>query len=427
MKSLQAVRGMNDILPGDTWQWHALESVVREVLNQYGYNEIRMPILEKTELFKRSVGEVTDIVEKETYSFADRNNEDLTLRPEGTAGCMRAGIENGLFHNQTQRLWYMGPMFRHERPQKGRYRQFHQVGVEAIGFAGAEIDAEMLLLCQRLWQRLGMAGDVRLELNSLGSAATRQPYRDALVSYFKQHESTLDEDSVRRLERNPLRILDSKNPAMQAVIAGAPQLSDYWDDEAREHFKQLCGLLDGLGVAYQVKPRLVRGLDYYDYTVFEWVTDQLGAQGTVCAGGRYNGLVAQLGGRDTPAVGFALGIERLLELLPETTRESMAAPAPWCYCIAMDDAGQESVMRISETLRQAYPERIIMTHCSGGSPKSKFKRADKSGAELAIVVGSDELADASVSLKWLREEREQERISQANLVQYLAKCLRTGV
>lgn len=421
MKSLQAVRGMNDILPGDTWQWHALESVVREVLNQYGYNEIRMPILEKTELFKRSVGEVTDIVEKETYSFADRNNEDLTLRPEGTAGCMRAGIENGLFHNQTQRLWYMGPMFRHERPQKGRYRQFHQVGVEAIGFAGAEIDAEMLLLCQRLWQRLGMAEDVRLELNSLGSAATRQPYRDALVKYFKQHESTLDEDSVRRLDRNPMRILDSKNPEMQAVIAGAPQLSDYWDDEAREHFTQLCNLLDGLGVAYQVNPRLVRGLDYYDYTVFEWVTDQLGAQGTVCAGGRYNGLVAQLGGRDTPAVGFALGVERLLELLPEATRANMAAPSPWCYCIAMDDAGQESVMRISETLRQAYPERIIMTHCGGGSPKSKFKRADKSGAELAIVIGSEELADASVSLKWLREEREQERISQANLVQYLAK------
>ncbi len=316
-KSIQAIRGMNDILPTETPRWRFVEGVFRDLMAAYGYSEIRLPAVEKTELFKRSIGEVTDIVEKEMYTFEDRNGDSLTLRPEGTAGCVRACIQNGLIHNQTQRLWYLGAMFRHERPQKGRYRQFHQLGVEVFGFAGPDIDAELIAMTARFWHKLGMSDEVRLEINSLGSAAARHTYRETLVAYLQQHRAQLDEDSLRRLDTNPLRILDSKNPAMQALIEAAPKLMDHLDDESREHFETLCGMLQAMGIEYRINPRLVRGLDYYSKTVFEWVTDRLGAQGTVCAGGRFDGLVEQLGARPSSAIGFALGLERLVALLEE--------------------------------------------------------------------------------------------------------------
>jgi histidyl-tRNA synthetase len=408
---IQAIRGMNDILPEDTPYWQTLESSIRELLASYGYQEIRFPIVEKTELFKRSIGEVTDIVEKEMYTFEDRNGDKLTLRPEGTAPCVRASIQNGLLHNQLQRLWYMGPMFRHERPQKGRYRQFHQVGVETFGMASPDLDAELIMMTARLWKQLGLEG-LELQLNSLGTSEARAAYRKELVAYFEQHKDQLDEDSLRRLQSNPLRILDSKNPALVDVIAAAPKLMAYLDDESREHFATLCGLLDDAGVSYRVNPCLVRGLDYYNRTVFEWVTDQLGAQGTVCAGGRFDGLTQQLGGKPVPSAGFALGLERLLELVRD---KLVPVTAPHAYLVLVGDAAQKTGLALAEQLRDAIPGVCILTNCGGGSFKSQFKKADKCGAQIALVVGEDEVVDDTVSIKFLRGENSQQQTEQTRL------------
>jgi len=415
---IQAIRGMNDILPEDTVYWQKLESVIRDLLGRYGYQEIRFPVVEKTELFKRSIGEVTDIVEKEMYTFADRNGDNLTLRPEGTAPCVRAAIQNGLLHNQVQRLWYTGPMFRHERPQKGRYRQFHQVGVETFGVASPDLDAELILMTARLWQQLGL-DNVELQLNSLGTRESRAVYRKELVGYFEQHKDQLDEDSLRRLDSNPLRILDTKNPALRDVVADAPKLMAHLDDESREHFETLCGLLDDAGITYCVNPCLVRGLDYYSRTVFEWVTDQLGAQGTICAGGRFDGLVEQLGGKATPSAGFAIGLERLLELVRENLQPENR---PHLYLVLVGEAAQKKGVLLAEQLRDAMPTLRIMTNCGGGSFKSQFKKADKCGAELALVLGEDEVAQKKVSIKFLRGEhsQHQETLAQDELPTWLA-------
>ncbi len=421
---IQAVRGMNDILPGDTPYWQRLEAEIRAVLAQYGYREIRFPIVEKTELFKRSIGEVTDIVEKEMYTFEDRNGDSLSLRPEGTACCVRAGIQHSLLTNQqVQRLWYMGPMFRHERPQKGRYRQFHQVGVEAFGMGGPDLDAELILMSARLWRRLGLDG-LELQINSLGTSEARAVYRDRLVAYFSEHRDQLDADSLRRLESNPLRILDSKNPDMRALVEAAPKLSDYLDEDSREHFDSLCGLLDAAGLSYTVNPCLVRGLDYYSRTVFEWVTDQLGAQGTVCAGGRFDVLVEQLGGKPTPAAGFAVGLERLLELVREQLQPQHL---PHAYLVLVGEAAQAEGLVLAERLREAQPGLRLVTHCGGGSFKSQFKRADKSGARVALVLGEDEVAQGTVGVKYLREDREQETLPQPALAGHLMAVLEQGV
>ena len=406
--TLQAIRGMNDILPQQSHLWQFAEDRIRSALESYGYQEIRMPIVEKTELFKRSIGEVTDIVEKEMYTFEDRNGDSLTLRPEGTAGCVRACIQHGLVNNQVQRLWYAGPMFRHERPQKGRYRQFHQVGVEVFGLQGPDIDAELLMLTARLWKRLGLR-QVTLQLNSLGTASARASFREALVDYLNAHHDRLDDDSRRRLNSNPLRILDSKNPDMQALLAEAPLLSDYTDTESREHFAHLCALLDAAGIAYEINPRLVRGLDYYGRTVFEWVTDQLGAQGTVCAGGRYDALVDYLGGSPTPAVGFALGLERLIALL-EQQQASIPASYPHLYVVTVGKQAEQHGLILSEQLRDALPSLRVMTHCGGGSFKSQFKKADRSGARFALVLGDDEVAKRQAGIKPLRERLEQQTV-----------------
>jgi len=406
--TLQAIRGMNDILPQESRAWQFVEDSVRSVLESYGYREIRMPIVEKTELFKRSIGEVTDIVEKEMYTFVDRNGDSLTLRPEGTAGCVRACIQHGLLHNQVQRLWYAGPMFRHERPQKGRYRQFHQVGVEVFGLEGPDIDAELLMLTARLWQRLGLQ-QVTLQLNSLGTTAARAAFRDALVDYLRVHHTRLDEDSRRRLDSNPLRILDSKSPEVQALLSDAPVLSDYIDAQSREHFERLCSLLDAAGIGYEINPRLVRGLDYYGRTVFEWVTDQLGAQGTVCAGGRYDALVEYLGGSAAPAVGFALGLERIIALL-EQQRAAIPDNDPHLYIVTVGEQAQRHGLLLSERLREALPALRVMTHCGGGSFKSQFKKADRSGARFALVLGDEEVAKRQAGLKALREQREQQTV-----------------
>jgi histidyl-tRNA synthetase len=418
--SIQAIRGMNDILPDQTPAWQYLEDSVRAVLHAYGYREIRLPILEKTELFQRSIGEVTDIVEKEMYTFADRNGDSLTLRPEGTAGCVRAGIEQGLLYNQQQRLWYMGPMFRHERPQKGRYRQFHQIGVEVFGMTGPDIDAELILMTARLWRRLGIR-EVSLQLNSLGTPAARGHYREVLVAYLERHRAALDEDSLRRLASNPLRILDSKNPAMQAVIEGAPRLADYLDEESRQHFARLCALLDTAGLAYEINPRLVRGLDYYGRTVFEWVTTRLGAQGTVCAGGRYDGLVEYLGGRPTPAVGFAMGIERLIALLEESG-VAFPSTAPHVYMVTVGERAEAHGLVLADRLRDAVPELRVLLNGGGGSFKNQFKRADKSGAQLALILGDSELDAGQVGIKPLRGG-EQELVAEADLPARLQCCL----
>jgi len=416
--TLQAIRGMNDILPQQTYLWQFVEDTVRGVLDSYGYREIRMPILEKTELFKRSIGEVTDIVEKEMYTFEDRNGDSLTLRPEGTAGCVRACIQNSLLNNQVQRLWYTGPMFRHERPQKGRYRQFHQIGVEVFGLPGPDIDAELLMMTARLWRSLGLQ-QVTLQINSLGTPEARNAFRDALVDYLQAHHAHLDEDSKRRLQSNPLRILDSKNAEVQQLLSGAPLLSEYIDDESREHFQQLCALLDAAGVAYQVNPRLVRGLDYYGRTVFEWVTDQLGAQGTVCAGGRYDALVEYLGGNATPAVGFAMGLERLIALLEQ--QASVTGDDPHVYIVTLGEAAQREGLLMSERLREALPRLRILTHCGGGSFKSQFKKADRSGARYALVLGDDEVTNRQAGLKPLREQGEQLNVGFDALPQRLAE------
>ena len=404
---------MNDILPAETPAWQYLEDTLRDVVHAYGYSEIRLPLLEKTELFRRSIGEVTDIVEKEMYTFDDRNGDSLTLRPEGTASCVRACMQHGLLHNQVQRLWYAGPMFRHERPQKGRYRQFHQVGVEAFGMPGPDIDAEMIFMTARMWERLGL-GDTRLQVNSLGTPAARAAYRDRLVDYLRDNVDQLDEDSRRRLGSNPLRILDSKTPAMQTLIEAAPQLPEYLDPESSEHFAAFCALLDAAGVAYEVNPRLVRGLDYYSKTVFEWVTDRLGAQGTVCAGGRYDGLVEYLGGRPVPAFGFALGLERLLALLVAGNAQ-LPANSPHLYMVVSGDGATRRGLVLADELRDAIGGLRLQVNCGGGSFKSQFKRADRSGAIYALVLGEDEVEQETVTLKALRSEAAQENIAQSGL------------
>ena len=417
--TLQAIRGMNDILPAQSSAWQYLEDTMRSVLDSYGFEEIRLPIVEKTELFKRSIGEVTDIVEKEMYTFDDRNGDSLTLRPEGTAGCVRACIQHGLTHNQVQRLWYSGPMFRHERPQKGRYRQFHQIGIEVFGLSGPDIDAELLMLTARMWKQLGLK-QVSLQLNSLGTSADRARFREALVDYLQQHREQLDEDSKRRLQTNPLRILDSKSPQTQTLLEQAPMLSDYIDADSQAHFEQLCSLLDAAGLPYTVNPRLVRGLDYYGRTVFEWVTDQLGAQGTVCAGGRYDVLVEHLGGRATPAVGFAMGIERLIALL-ESQGGSLPDKAPHVYIVAVGEQAQRQGLLLAEQLRDSVPALRVLTHCGGGSFKSQFKKADRSGARYALVLGDEEVAQERAGLKALREQADQEMLDFEVLSDRLAR------
>jgi histidyl-tRNA synthetase len=406
---------MNDLLPDVTPYWQAVETSLKQVLGSYGYQEIRFPIVEKTELFKRSIGEVTDIVEKEMYTFEDRNGDSLTLRPEGTAGCVRASMQNGLL-NQQQRLWYMGPMFRHERPQKGRYRQFHQLGVEAYGFDGPDIDAELIIMTARLWKTLGLSG-LTLELNSLGTTEARLTYRDELIRYYEAHSNALDEDSQRRLHTNPLRILDSKNSDMQALNEAAPKLIDYLDDESKVHFKRLCQTLDNAGIAYEVNPKLVRGLDYYGKTVFEWVTNQLGSQGTVCAGGRYDGLVAQLGGKGATAIGFAIGIERLIALL-EASNVLPDIPSTDAYLVAVGEAASIHAPVLAERIRDSLPEFRLITHCGGGSFKSQFKRADKSGARWTLILGEEEVAKQLVGIKTM-STGEQQMVPWDSLVDYL--------
>jgi histidyl-tRNA synthetase len=409
---------MNDILPEQTPYWQYVENIFRQLMQSYSYQEIRMPIVENTALFKRSIGEVTDIVEKEMYTFEDRNGDSLTLRPEGTACCVRAAMQHGLLHNQIQRLWYTGPMFRHERPQKGRYRQFHQFGVEAFGLAGPDIDAELILMSNRLWQQLGMSDDVTLELNSLGSAEARQQYREVLVEYFEAHQTALDDDSKRRLHTNPLRILDSKNPEMQKLNENAPKLIEHLDEESRQDFEILCTTLDDAGVKYKINPRLVRGLDYYSKTVFEWVTDKLGAQGTVCAGGRFDGLVEQLGGKATPAIGFALGIERLIELL-EIHEDVQRENSLNVYLVLAGEKALAKGMPMAETWRNAVPGLQLQVNCGGGSIKSQMKKADKSGAEMAFILGDDELEKNTITVKFLREKKEQEVIELDGITDFL--------
>jgi histidyl-tRNA synthetase len=418
VKKIQAIRGMNDLLPDQSAKWQYVENTIADILQRYGYQEIRFPIVEATELFKRSIGEVTDIVEKEMYTFEDRNGDSLTLRPEGTACCVRACEENGLLYNQTQRLWYMGPMFRHERPQKGRYRQFHQVGVETFGMEGPDIDAEVLLLSARILRELGVSESVTLQLNSLGDTASRAAYKEALVTYLEQHRAALDEDSLRRLTTNPLRILDSKNPDTQAVLNDAPLLLDYLDDASHTHFEQLQALLTAAGISFEVNPRLVRGLDYYGKTAFEWVTDKLGAQSTVCAGGRYDGLVEQLGGKPTPAVGFGMGLERLVLLLEALELIPAELQRVDIYLLAVGNV-QSNALQLAERIRDELPYLRLLTHCGGGSIKSQMKKADKSGADIALILGEDEVASASIVVKDLRENEPQQTMPIDDVLSYL--------
>ncbi|WP_164097935.1 histidine--tRNA ligase [Serratia marcescens] len=421
-KNIQAIRGMNDYLPEETALWQRIEGTLKQVLGSYGYSEIRLPIVEQTPLFKRAIGEVTDVVEKEMYTFEDRNGESLTLRPEGTAGCARAGIEHGLLYNQEQRLWYIGPMFRYERPQKGRYRQFHQLGAEVFGLQGPDVDAELILLTARWWKALGIAEHVKLELNSIGSLEARANYRDALVAFLEQHVEVLDEDCKRRMYSNPLRVLDSKNPEVQALLNDAPRLSEYLDEESRAHFAGLCELLAQAGIPYTVNERLVRGLDYYNRTVFEWVTTSLGAQGTVCAGGRYDGLVEQLGGRATPAVGFAMGLERLVLLVQAVNPEFKAPSAIDVYVISSGAGTQSAAMQLAEQVRDAAPQLKLMTNYGGGNFKKQITRADKWGARIALILGESEVAAQQVVVKDLRSG-EQETLAQSEVAARLALML----
>lgn len=410
MKKIQAIRGMNDLLPADSPAWQYVEATVADILQRYGYQEIRFPILESTDLFKRSIGEVTDIVEKEMYTFDDRNGDSVTLRPEGTACCVRACEEHGLLYNQTQRLWYMGPMFRYERPQKGRYRQFHQIGVETFGMDGPDIDAEILLLSARILRELGVAEFVTLQLNSLGDAQSRAAYKEALVAYLEIHKDKLDADSQRRLTTNPLRILDSKEASTQALLDNAPVLLDYLDETSRTHFEQLKALLDAGGVSYTINPRLVRGLDYYGKTAFEWVTDKLGAQSTVCAGGRYDNLVEQLGGKSTPAVGFGIGLERLVLLVQavEAMPQGLEQIAD-VYVVAVGNV-QEAALQLAEKIRTELPVLRVVNNCGGGNFKNQLKRADKSTADVALILGEDEVSKGVVAVKFLRQENSQQQI-----------------
>ncbi len=394
---------------------------MKHVVSAYGYNEVRMPIVEMTHLFSRAIGEVTDVVEKEMYTFEDRNGDSLTLRPEGTAGCVRSGIENGLLYNQEQRLWYMGPMFRHERPQKGRYRQFHQCGVEVFGLDGPDVDAELIMMTARLWRELGISEHVRLELNSIGSLDARADYRSALIAHLEQHIEVLDEDSKRRMYTNPLRVLDSKNPDVQAILVDAPELADYLDQDSKQHFAGLCELLDAAGIEYTVNQRLVRGLDYYNRTVFEWITESLGAQGTVCGGGRYDGLVEQLGGKATPAVGFAMGLERLV-LMMETLELTDVRRSVDAYVVTAGEGTMMAGMKLAESLREALPGIRVMNHFGGGNFKKQFKRADKVGAVYALVLGENEVAENTVVVKDL-QGGEQETIAQTELAAKLADII----
>ncbi len=415
---IQSIRGMNDLLPEASPLWQQVESILRDTLNGYGYQEVRMPVVEKTALFKRSIGEVTDIVEKEMYSFEDRNGDSLTLRPEGTAGCVRAVIEHGMLRGQAQRLWYHGPMFRHERPQRGRYRQFHQFGVEVFGLAGPDADAELIALTARIWKQLGIR-DVTLQLNTLGSADSRAAYRARLVDYFKAHHSRLDEDSQRRLESNPLRILDSKNPDMAELIADAPLLADSLDEADRDHFEDLKRMLDKIGVPYEINPRLVRGLDYYGRTVFEWVTSLLGAQGTICAGGRYDGLVELVGGPATPAVGFAIGLERLIELIRERDSLKLEQRVDG-YLVLAGEQAMQAGLGVAEQIREAVPGVRLVTNLGGGGFKAQFKRADRSGARFALVVGEDELEQGTITVKDLLGKQEQQTLPLEGVIRLLS-------
>ncbi|HDR1333527.1 TPA: histidine--tRNA ligase [Pasteurella multocida] len=417
-KTIQAIRGMNDCSPTESPLWQWVEGKVRSVLQNYGYSEVRMPIVESTPLFARAIGEVTDVVSKEMYTFWD-NDEQLTLRPEGTAGCVRAAIEHGWIYNQEQRLWYMGPMFRHERPQKGRYRQFHQAGVEVFGIPNPEIDAELIMLTARLWKELGIAEHVTLQLNSIGSLEARKNYRSALVAFLQQHVDLLSEEEKERLEKNPLRILDTKNQALQEVLNDAPKLLAYLDDDSREHFAQLCALLDAVGIQYEVNPKLVRGLDYYNKTVFEWVTSALGAQGTVCGGGRYDGLVEQLGGHATTGVGFAMGLERLVLLVQEVNQSIRLPSAVDIYVVCQGEGTTLAAFQLAETLRTELPQLRVMTHCSGGNFKKQFKRADKSGATLALVIGESEVQNQQVVVKHLLGGAEQQTLALDDIVDYI--------
>lgn len=422
-KAIQAIRGMNDCLPSETNIWQMVEAKLRRVASNYGFAEIRMPIVESTALFKRSIGEVTDIVEKEMYTFDDRNGDSLTLRPEGTASCVRAGNQHGLLYNQEQRLWYMGPMFRHERPQKGRYRQFHQFGLEAFGIATPDIDAEIILLTARLWRELGINEFVTLELNSLGSNEERANYRDALVVFLTEREDQLDEDSKRRMHSNPLRVLDSKNPDVQAALKGAPKLSEYFGEETQAHFEGVTKRLDAAGIKYVLNEKLVRGLDYYNRTVFEWVTDSLGAQGTVCAGGRYDGLVEQLGGKGTPGVGFALGIERLVLMLTSLEKVGDIRPQVDAYLITLGDGVDIEGNKLAEQWRDQVAEIRLQNHCGGGNMKKQMKRADKSGAKIALILGEDEIANEQITVKYLRGQHEQQSIALAEVPSLLASLI----
>ncbi|MGF1874916.1 histidine--tRNA ligase [Photobacterium frigidiphilum] len=420
-KQIQAIRGMNDCLPTQSALWQKVEGTIKQVVSAYGYNEIRMPIVESTHLFKRAIGEVTDVVEKEMYTFEDRNGDSLTLRPEGTAGCVRAGIQNGLLYNQEQRLWYIGPMFRYERPQKGRYRQFHQVGVEVFGLNGPDVDAELIMMTARLWRELGINQHVRLELNSIGSLEARATYREALIAFLEQHLDVLDEDCKRRMHTNPLRVLDTKNPAVQEILVDAPKLSEYLDDDSKAHFAGLCELLDAAGIEYQVNERLVRGLDYYNRTVFEWITESLGAQGTVCGGGRYDGLVEQLGGKATPAVGFAMGVERLV-LLMETLELADVRRSVDAYVVTVGEGTMMAGMKLAEKLRENVPGLRVMNHFGGGNFKKQFKRADNVGAAIALVLGENEIADNTVVVKDLRGG-EQTTMAQDEVAAKLAELI----
>ena len=417
-KNIQAIRGMNDCSPTESPLWQWIEGQVRQILSSYGYSEVRMPIVESTPLFARAIGEVTDVVSKEMYTFWD-NDEQLTLRPEGTAGCVRAAIEHGWIYNNEQRLWYMGPMFRHERPQKGRYRQFHQAGVEVFGIATPEIDAELIILTARLWKALGIEQHVSLQLNSIGSLEARANYRSALVAFLENHQDLMSEEEKERLVKNPLRILDTKNQALQDVLDGAPKLLDYLDDESREHFAQLCGLLDAVGIQYEINPKLVRGLDYYNKTVFEWVTSALGAQGTVCGGGRYDGLVEQLGGHATSGVGFAMGLERLVLLVQEVNKSIPVKSAVDIYVVYQGEGTTLAAFQLAEKLRSELPHLSTMLHCSGGNFKKQFKRADKSGATLALVLGESEVQNNQVVLKHLLGAEEQQTIDVDNLIEHV--------
>lgn len=415
----QAIRGMNDVLPDRTSIWRYIENIFIDCLTRYGYHEIRFPIIESTQLFKRSIGEVTDIVEKEMYTFSDLNGDSLTLRPEGTAGCVRACLEHGLLYNQQQKLWYMGPMFRHERPQKGRYRQFTQFGVEAFGMPGAHIEVELIALCRRIWQELGFADLVHLQINTLGELSERQDYKKLLVEYLRDNFDSLDEDSRRRLDRNPLRVLDSKNPDLLELISKAPKLIDVLGEQSRFHFNSFCAGLDALNIPYTINPVLVRGLDYYGHTVFEWVTDKLGSQATICAGGRYDLLVEQLGGSPTPAAGFALGIERIVLLMETLNLLEQQNQQKSIFIIATNSEATIKGMVLAELIRTAYSHVEVIMNTSGGSFKSQFKKADKSGARLALILGDDEIVNESISIKDLRLKSEQVTVKQSNMIQFL--------